>query len=130
MSIFIILLKKYWKHLIILLLLISLCIYGYKAIYNIGYSASQVECKQQLSAYEEKMLQYKKSLDDRIKTLEETSISLVKETQIEKLEVRKDIAKIITVYKDKPLVVIEKEKCTPSSNFIAAYNEAVARVNK
>lgn len=124
------LLKSYWKHILIVIVLVSVCVYGYRKVYNIGYAAAQVECKQLLSAYEEKMYLYKKTLDDRIKSLEETSLQLVKEADESKISVKKDLTKIITIYKDKPLIVVEKETCVPSANFIGAYNQAVKRVNQ
>jgi len=124
------LLKSYWKHILIVIVLVSVSIYGYRKVYNIGYTAAQVECKQLLNAYEEKMYLYKKTLDDRIKSLEETSLQLIKETDESKISVKKDLTKIITIYKDKPLIVIEKETCIPSVDFIEAYNQAVKRVNQ
>ena len=124
------LLKSYWKHILIVIVLVSVSIYGYRKVYNIGYTAAQVECKQLLNAYEEKMYLYKKTLDDRIKSLEETSLQLIKETDESKISVKKDLTKIITIYKDKPLIVIEKETCVPSADFIEAYNQAVKRVNQ
>lgn len=130
MVIFLSIFKSYWKHILITIILISVCIYGYNKVYNIGYAAAQAECKQKLSEYEEKMFAYKASLDSRIKSLEDTSIQLVKETDEAKNSVKKDITKIITVFKDKPLIVIEKETCIPSADFISAYNQAVSRVNQ
>lgn len=124
------LLKSYWKHILIVIVLVSVCVYGYNKVYNIGYAAAQVECKQKLSEYEEKMLAYKASLDSRIKSLEDTSLQLVKEADESKISVKKDLTKIITIYKDKPLIVVEKETCVPSANFIGAYNQAVKRVNQ
>lgn len=124
------LLKSYWKHILIVIVLVSVCVYGYRKVYNIGYAAAQVECKQKLSEYEEKMLAYKASLDSRIKSLEDTSLQLVKEADESKISVKKDLTKIITIYKDKPLIVIEKETCIPSADFISAYNQAVKRVNQ
>jgi hypothetical protein len=130
MSIFLLLLKNYWKYIIIVVLLLSVSVYAYRVVYKNGYEAAQVECNIKLRDYEEKMIAYKKDLDSRIKLLEDTSIKLVKETEEEKSSVKKDLTKIITVFKDKPLVVIEKEKCSPSIDFISTYNQAVARVNR
>ena len=130
MSVFLLLLKNYWKHILITIILIAVCVYGYNKIYNIGYKAAEIECKEKIAEYEEKMTKYKKDLDDRIASLEDTSIQLVKETDEAKNSVKKDITKIITVFKNKPLIVIEKETCIPSADFISAYNQAVSRVNQ
>jgi hypothetical protein len=130
MLIFLSLLKSYWKHILIVIVLVSVGIYAYNKIYNIGYKVAEIECKEKLFEYEQKMSKYKKDLDDRIASLEVTSNNLIKETEEKKVSINKDLTKIITIYKDKPMVVIEKETCNPSPDFISAYNQAIARVNR
>jgi hypothetical protein len=123
-------LKKYWKHILIVVVLLAASIYMYNKVYNRGFEAANVACEKRIQEYAQKMTEYKEAMDVRIATLEEASSVLVRESIATRKVVKKDFATIITKYKDKPMFIINETKCEPSVDFINAYNEAAARANK
>lgn len=130
MTLFLFFLRSYWKHILIVVVVIAISAFMYKKVYNIGYSAANVECAEKIALYEQKMTLYKTALDDRIKLLEETAITLVNESLDARKSLKKDYSTILATVKNKPLTVIEKDNCKPSPDFIRVYNEAVNRANK
>jgi hypothetical protein len=130
MTIILIFLKNYWKHLLIVVALLVVFWIAYSKIYNKGFEAANIECEKRIQEYSQKMTEYKALLDARIQILEEASSTLVKETLDARKVTKKEFATIITKYIDKPMIVIEEGECRPSADFINAYNEAVDRANK
>ena len=130
MTIVLMMLKKYWKHILIVVLLLTASIYMYNKVYNRGFEAANIACEKRIQEYAQKMTEYKEAMDVRIALLEDASNVLVEESIATRKVVRKDFNTIITKYKDRPMFIINETKCEPSPDFILAYNEAVARANK
>jgi hypothetical protein len=130
MAVVLLFLKSYWKHILIVIVLVTVTGILYKKVYNIGYDAATVECAAKLKDYEQKMNEYKENLNKRIIKIEEDSNTLSEEILTSKKDVKKDYVTILSTIKGKPLVIIEKDKCTPSTDFIRVYNEAVTRANQ
>lgn len=130
MTIFLFFLKKYWKHILIVIVLLVLSWYAYSRIYNRGFEAANIACEKRIQEYTQQMNDYKAKLDERVQLIEDASNALVKETIEARKITKTEFTKIITKYIDKPMIVIEEGKCRPSEDFIKAYNEAVDRANK
>jgi hypothetical protein len=129
MTIFLMLLKKYWKHIAIVIVLLVASVYFYNKVYSRGFEAANIACEKRIQEYSKAMEEYKKNMDSRIALVEEASNALVKETIEARKISKKEFTKIITKYVDRPMVVIEEGKCRPSEDFIKAYNEAVDKAN-
>lgn len=123
MTILLLFLKNYWKHIVIAIAILTVTILAYNKVYSIGYSAASAECA-------EKMKEYVDKLDSRIAGLEEASNTLVTEAIESRKSIKKDFNAILASVKNKPLYKIEQGKCAPSEDLIRVYNEAVDRANK
>jgi soluble cytochrome b562 len=130
MTIFLMLFKKYWKHILIVVVFSVVSIYFYNKIYNRGFEAANIVCEKRILEYTEQMNKYKENLNIRIEQIEEASNILAKEALDARKITKKEFKTIITKYIDKPMIVIEEGTCKPSEDFIKAYNEAVDRANK
>lgn len=116
-------LKKYWKHIIVIVLLGGLSLLGYQHIYNIGYLAASKKYDKQISEYNNR-------LDTRIAGLEAQSTVIVEQTLLGSQNIKIDMDKLAKVIKGKPLYTIDTAgKCQLSSDFIKAYNDGVNRAN-
>lgn len=116
-------LLKYWKHVIIMLILGSACFLGYQHIYHMGYSAASIKYERQISEYNIK-------LDTRIAGLEAQSTVLVEQTLLGGQAIKLDMDKLAKAIKGKPLYTIDTTgKCQLSSDFIKAYNDGINRAN-
>ena len=129
MTIFLVLLKKYWKHILIVIILLLVTTYFYNKIYTRGFDAVNVACEQKLQDYAQKMKEYEASLDKRIAGLEEASNLLVTEAIESRKVLRKDFSVILSTIKNRPLYTIDQGKCAPSEDFVRVYNDAVNRAN-
>jgi hypothetical protein len=130
MTIFLMILKKYWKHVLIVVVLLVLSWMAYSKIYNIGFEAANIACEKRIQEYSAKMKEYEDNLDKRIAGLEEASNILVTEAIESRKVIKKDFSVILASIKGKPLYIIEQGKCSPSTDFVRAYNESVERANK
>src|SRR5574343_652020 len=106
MTIFLMLLKSYWKHILIALVIIFVSYFVYNKIYNIEYSDANAKCAEKMQAYVEK-------LDARIAGLKEASNTLVTEAIESRKIIKKDFNTILASVKNKPLYKIEQGKCAP-----------------
>lgn len=118
-----IILLKYWKHIVIILSLAGFGYLGYSKIYSIGYQAAATE-------YAKKMKLYEDDLAKRISSIESTSETLVQLTRLNNDSFSKDIKGILTNIKGKPLYYVKEGKCTPTPEMYKAYNDAIERANK
>jgi len=123
MPILLMILKKYWKHILIVIVILAASAYFYNKIYTLGFDAANVECAQRMKEYTEK-------LDARIAAIEEASSTLVTEAIDARAVRKKDFATILSTIKNKPLYTVVEGKCTPTEDLIRIYNEAVDRANK
>lgn len=96
----------------------------YNKIYTIGYEAATVKYEKQIAAYNAK-------LDKRIELLETGSTVLIEQVLLGNLGAKTDLANILKTIRGKPLYTIDpKGHCKLSEDFIKAYNDGIARVNK
>jgi septal ring factor EnvC (AmiA/AmiB activator) len=123
MSIFILFLKNYWKQLVTILAIVFVITYAYNYAYTNGKLAAQEQCAATFKEYSDK-------LDKRIQSLEDTSKALATEDKERANLLKKDLAELFKLTKDKPLTVIREGKCQPSETFIDTYNAAIDRINR
>lgn len=122
-------LQKYWKHILIVIVFLTVLIVTYSKIYNKGFDAANIVCEKRIQEYTQKMTEYEKALDNRIAIIEEASSVLITEAIESRKNIKKDFNVILQSIKNKPLYVIEQGKCAPSPDLIKAYNDAISRVN-
>lgn len=123
MTLVLMFLKSYWKHILIIVVLSVVSYIVYNKIYTAGYNAASAECA-------EKMKEYTEKLDSRIAGLEEASSTLVTEAIESRKSIKKDFNTILASIKNKPLYVVNKTgECAPSVDLVRVYNEAVDRAN-
>lgn len=130
LSLIVMFLKSYWKHILIVIVIASASFYIYHKIYERGYAVATAECSIKVAEYEKKMKVYQEDLDNRIALLVDTSNILVKEATESRKSLKADYAIIMASVKGKPLYIVKEDKCTPSSDFINAYNAAITRISK
>lgn len=124
MTILLMFLKSYWKHILIVVVLAAASYFIYNKIYTIGYNKAATECA-------EKMKEYTDKLDKRISGLEEASNTLVLEAVESRKIAKKDFNAIMASIKNKPLYVVKPSgECAPSADLVRIYNEAVDRANQ
>lgn len=122
MTIVLMFLKSYWKHILLVVVFTIGATLIYHSIYTRGYDTAAAECA-------EKMKEYEQKLDERISGLEDASNTLIVEALESRKVLKKDFNTILLSIKNKPLYTIEQGKCTPSPDLIRAYNEAITRAN-
>jgi hypothetical protein len=130
LSIVLLFLKSYWKHIIIVIVLASASYYVYHKIYARGYAVASAECSIRIADYEKKMKVYQDAMDARIAVLQDASNVLVKEAIDSRVTRKAEITAILAAVKGKPMYVVKENKCAPSPEFINAYNAAVEKVNR
>lgn len=119
-----IIILKYWKHLLLISLLVVASYIVYNKIYDSGYSKATAE-------YNLKIEDYNKKLDSRINNIEIASSTIVNTLSTQRDITKKDLSNILYAVKNKPPYIIDKTgKCAPSIDFIDTYNKAIDRVNK
>jgi flagellar capping protein FliD len=116
-------LKSFWKEIFVVLLVSGILYTGYYKVKHIGYKEAAEECAQKSKEYNDK-------LDKLIDKISENSELLIASSEASSASLKKDFGTILTTIRNKPLYVIEQGKCTPSKDFVDAYNEAVDRVNQ
>lgn len=117
------LLKRYWKHLLVGVLLVVILSAVYNRIYEAGYNAARIECAAKIKDYEDKV-------DRRISSIEDISKKLLNETTVSNESFKQFSSKLLNTTKGTPLFVLDKGVCRPSAEYIRAYNEAIAKANK
>lgn len=116
------LLAKYWKQLLIVVLLVAALLAAYDKVYTMGYTAAE-------KAHKEYVAEYMKSLDTRVFGIETRSNTLIEEFRLNRELSKKDFNKILLATRGKPLFTITEGKCSPSNDFVDAYNAAIKRAN-
>ena len=116
------LLKKFWKELAIVIIIAGL---SYKA-YDYVYDKATIEANKQCT---KTMKEYTDKLDIRISELVIASkdASAISKERAEAL--KQDLDKLFKLTKNKPLTIIKEGKCIPSPVFIETYNTAIDRIN-
>ncbi len=123
MTVILLLLKKYWKQIVVAIAITIACYIVYDYIYDKGFMASEVACQK-------RMEEYKIDLDKRIKDLVDMSEAQNKARQQNADSIKADLDKIYRASRAKPLTIIKEGKCLPSENFIDSFNAAIDRVNQ
>lgn len=118
-----VLLLKFWRQIVGILLLSVVLFAGYSYVENIGYTRATVEYTKQMKDFNDK-------LDKRIDNLEQSSAVLITASIANKEQAAKDFKTILQAAKNKPLYTIQNNICAPSTDFINTYNEAINRANK
>jgi hypothetical protein len=95
----------------------------YNYIYQRGVSATTV-------VYEAKLQAQEDLLDKRIAGLEQTSQTLVEQSQLATTNAHNDLTKILAATKNKPLVVYKNDECIPSQTFLDSWNQINLRGNQ
>lgn len=123
MSILFLLLKNYWKHILICISIVLASYFIYNKIYDIGYRSAAVE-------YTKIIDEYKANQIKRIDTLVATSDQLVLQLLNNNKQRQIDFTNILSSIKNKPMYTIEQGVCKPSEDYINLFNESVNRANK
>jgi hypothetical protein len=120
-------LLKYWKQLLLAVLLsvtIGSASYSiYHKIYNAGVAEATTK-------YEKQIGEFNKQLSDRITNIENISDSIETKLVLQRADNKKEFASILASVKGKPSYTIVDGKCAPSVDFIKAYNDAINKANK
>ena len=122
MTIVLKLLLKYWKHILIVVTVSALLYLGYNKIYDRGYDKATVEYAEKLKAYEDKV-------DARIGKIEKLGSELQILAEVDSVTTRNAFNEILLATKGKQMYIIKDGKCSPSKDFIDAYNLAVDKAN-
>jgi C4-dicarboxylate-specific signal transduction histidine kinase len=123
--------KNYWKHILIVIIIGAASYWIYNRIYQRGYAVATAECNIKIADYEAKMTKYKEDLNTRIADIESISVGLVSDLRNSNAALNKDLADIKARAKPRPTYIIKQGTiCSPSTDFISSYNEAITRVNK
>lgn len=123
-----IILLKYWRQiLIVILLVVSIGSAGYSIyhkVYNSGYTAASAVYEKQINAYNKK-------LDERVANIEDISSSISSKLVLQRDLNKKNFASIISTVKNKPLYTVEATTgiCKPSTDFLQAYISAINKAN-
>lgn len=117
------LLLRYWKHIILLIAVVTVLGLVYNAIYQRGVAATT-------QTYELKIAEQQKLLDTKVATLELLSTQLVTQTALNQQNLNADLAKILAAAKTKPLVVYKNGECSPSQTFLDSWNQINLRGNQ
>lgn len=119
---FLTLILKYWKGLLLFVVLSTLAISGYSWIYNRGVEKTTIK-------YEEKFKEYNEKLEQRINNIELMSSVLIEQSNKNSKVLSQDLYRIRNAIKDKPLFTVVDGKCEPSPSFIETYNSLIKRGN-
>lgn len=131
MEIFLMFFKSYWKHILIVVIIGVASFWIYNKIYQRGYAVANAECSIRIADYEAKMTKYKNDINTRIADIEVVSVGLVADLKNSNVQLNKDLADIKARAKPRPTYIIKQGTiCSPSTDFIGSYNEAITRVNK
>ncbi|CAB4134054.1 hypothetical protein UFOVP273_8 [uncultured Caudovirales phage] len=122
MSIALELFLKYWKQLVLSVLLVILLYTGYEHIKQVGYNEASTK-------YEAIIKDYNDKLDKRISTIETNSTQLVQAQNDAAAKIDQSIDQITVLAKKKPLYVVNQTGCIPSQNFLDSYNSVINRAN-
>jgi hypothetical protein len=113
---------KYWKQLILSIVLTVSAYIVYNYIYQRGVVDTTI-------VYEHKIKDYQDRLDKRISTIETNSVLLVSTAQAHTDLLNKDIDAIVLLSKKKSSFTINQGKCIPSTDFIDSYNSVINKAN-
>lgn len=116
-------LLKFWKEMLLVLLVASLGYMGYNKIKDIG--AIEVTKK-----YEQHISDQNAAIMQRIASLEVSSTVLIEKYNNDKLISSKQYQDILRATKNKPLVIYQEGVCSVSPDFSNAYIEALNRANR
>lgn len=115
-------LKKYWAQILIVVSLGLLSYSGYSYVYQKGYTKAEAKYTKIINDYNEK-------IGNRIDALEQNSIAIVDLIISNRAATAKDFNNIRLAIKGKPTSVIIDGQCKPSDDFINNFNSAVERAN-
>lgn len=105
-------------------LVLVLALYlGYSHVKQIGYKEAEV-------VYQEKILEYEKTLLVKINNIETLSNTLALESRENSEVLARDIEDILKKVKGKPLVVVKNGECIPSKTFSDSIGELNKRANQ
>lgn len=113
-------LSRYWKQLLLSILVISLLTFGYNWIYDRGVSDTNQK-------WEEKEKAREVGIDKQIAAIEGYAKTNLEQTLINHVEVSKDLKNIYINSKKKPLTNID---CAPTTNFTDSFNNTISKGNK
>lgn len=119
----ILLIGKFWKEIVIVILVSSTLTFGYFKIKSVGYQEAA-------TVYQAKIDKYEKDLEARISSIEKTSTAILDNSILRREEAARDFKQIMAATKGRPLYTITSGICAPNDDFIRAYNDAVARANR
>lgn len=115
-------LKKCWRPVTEVILVLVLLCFLYFHVKDIGYNEAKVK-------YEKEIAEYNKKLDDHISTIERNSTILVQNQADTQSKLDAGIDQIISVAGKKPLYIVKQDKCIPSQNFLDSYNDVINKAN-
>ena len=122
MTIVVLFLKSYWKQIAGALALAFVLYTGYSFVYDRGYADANVEAQKRFD-------DYTKKIGDRIEKIEGNSSQLLSAAAEADKARQKSFNDILFTIKGKPLYTIQQGKCTPSDDFVKAYNEGIKKAN-
>lgn len=118
------LLLKFWKEL----LLVSL--FAIIVAMAVGRFNTYIDARVQVK-YEQKILEYREQVLDKVKIIEDNSTKLVQAREEDQQVTRARLDEILAAAQRKGYVTITKEgKCNPSKEFSDSYNELISEGNR
>jgi hypothetical protein len=116
-------LLKYWKQLFLLIVIVASLYSGYSYVKGTGVQEATIK-------YTAVIAQYEKDITDKAKTIEVMSNVLATQQKASTDLLNKNINSILVSIKNKPLVVIKNQECTPSTTFSDSFLQINKQVNE
>lgn len=114
---------KFWREILVLILVVLLGYMAYSKIKNIG--AVEITKK-----YEQHINEQNAAVIQRIAELESNSSILIEKYNKDKVASSKQYQDILKAVKNKPLVIYQEGICSISPDFSNAYIEALNKANR
>jgi hypothetical protein len=113
------LISKYWKHTV--LLLITCFLFNY--VFNLGVVHQKVKD-------DKVIVEMQKSIATQVSSIEKlSSIAVINSTKLTNTT-NSNLELILASVKKKPLTIIKEGKCVPSDEFKQGYYDLIKEVNK
>lgn len=115
---------KYWKHLLLSVLLVASGYLVFDAIFDMGYQKAS-------NKYEQRIKDYEDALVERINRIENHSIIYMQTTHDANTLFNSKLEKVLANVskKNEPLYIVKEGKCTPSKEFVDSYNSIITGGN-